>query len=109
MQCVGSERDLAQRVTPGVVDPFEITLEYQTSLAHDDNAMEIPNALLSGCLVEQWFQIGGKSRFAWSDRRPVGPCSQVARIDGAIARPVRPVGASPLFITQCSTAGTGRT
>ena len=31
MQCVGSERDLAQRVTPGVVDPFEITLEYQNA------------------------------------------------------------------------------
>jgi len=76
MQCAGSERDLAQRATPGVVVAFEITLEYQTSLAHDDDAMEISNALLSGYLVERWFQIGGESRFAWSDRKPVGDCSR---------------------------------
>jgi len=43
---------------------LEVTLEHQTPVAHDDDAVEIPNALLCDSLVEQSFKIGFEAGFA---------------------------------------------
>ena len=52
MQGIGRERDLTQWAASGVVVSLEIALEHQPALTHDDDAMEIPNALLRDCLVQ---------------------------------------------------------
>ena len=74
MQRSSGERDIAQRVTPSVVVPFEITLKYQTPVPHDHDPMEIPSALLSDSRFEQYFQIVCKARFTWRRGKPIRPC-----------------------------------
>jgi hypothetical protein len=73
VQGIGREGDLAQRATSGVVVSLEITLEHQPTPAHDDDAVEILNALLRDCLVEWYFEVGGEACFAWRNRKLVGP------------------------------------
>src|ERR1700720_831025 len=69
MRCISVEHDLAQRAATRVVVALEVTLEDQTPLAHDDDAVKIPNALVGDCLVEPRFKIGCEACFAISGQQ----------------------------------------
>jgi hypothetical protein len=91
VQRIGRERDLAQRAGPRIVPALKITLKGQAALAHYDDAVKIPNALLRDCLVQQCFKISCEARFAWSDGNRIGP--------GSRGRSDRLSGGQPLMET----------
>jgi len=70
MQGIDVERDGAQRPASRIVVAVEVPLEYQAPLAHNDDPVEIPNALLRDCLVEQRFKVGCEASFVWRDEMP---------------------------------------
>ena len=70
MQRIGVERDSAQRAASRIVVALEVPLEHQAPLAHNDDPVEIPNALLRDCLVEQRFKVGCEASLVWRDEMP---------------------------------------
>ena len=67
MQRIGLERDLPQTTAAGIVLAFEIALEDQSVIAHHDDAMQVPHALVRDHLVKPRFKIRCEARFTGGD------------------------------------------
>jgi hypothetical protein len=72
MQRIGIERDLSQKAAPGIVLALEVALQHQTTVAHDDDTMEVPHAFFCDGLVEACLKIGCEAYFARRNRKPIG-------------------------------------
>ncbi len=71
MKRVRLERNHSQRPAARVVLSVKIALQRQPSVAHDDDAVKIPDALLGNGLVEPRLQIVGEAGFSRRRGAPV--------------------------------------
>jgi hypothetical protein len=99
MRGIGVERDGAQRAASRIVVALEVPLEYQAPLAHNDDHVEIPNALLRDCLVEQRSTVGCEASFVGEMKCQPDPSAAAVRIDRSIRVPPIPTRMSGLLTT----------
>src|SRR4030095_15007875 len=73
MQRIWLERDVPKRAAARIVLGLEIALKNQPVVAGDDDAMEVPNALVCDGRVASRVEIGREACFAGDDgRQPRG-------------------------------------